>query len=79
VSGFSAVATAQLEEADSFIKTDEEQASWIGKYTEQEVTSILCLHFTGHYTSITYIYAFQVNGAMYKTVNTAQFLNSSFP
>jgi SP family facilitated glucose transporter-like MFS transporter 8 len=35
VFGFSAVAIPQLQDAESFIKIDEEQASWIGKYTEQ--------------------------------------------
>jgi hypothetical protein len=34
VFGFSAVAIPQLEEADSFIKIDSDQASWIGKHTE---------------------------------------------
>jgi len=34
VFGFSAVTIPQLREADSFIKIDEEQASWIGKHTE---------------------------------------------
>jgi hypothetical protein len=72
VSGFSAVAIAELEQADSFNKIDEEQASWTGKYTEQGLTSRLCLQVTGLYTSTTYIYAFQLTGVMYKTVNTAQ-------
>jgi SP family facilitated glucose transporter-like MFS transporter 8 len=35
VFGFSAVAIPQLQEADSIIKINEEQASWIGRYTEQ--------------------------------------------
>lgn len=34
VFGFSAVTIPQLQEADSFIKIDEEQASWIGKHPE---------------------------------------------
>jgi hypothetical protein len=34
VFGFSAVTIPQLQEADSFIQIDEEQASWIGKRTE---------------------------------------------
>jgi hypothetical protein len=40
VFGFSAVAIPQLEDADSFIKIDDEQASWIGKHTEL----VDCLH-----------------------------------
>jgi hypothetical protein len=80
VFGFSAVAIAQLQEADSFIKIDEEQASWIGKYTEQEVTSILCLHFTGLYTSITYIYALQITvESKHCTVSKQQFSLACLP
>jgi SP family facilitated glucose transporter-like MFS transporter 8 len=35
VFGFSAVAVPQLQDADSIIKINEEQASWIGRYIEQ--------------------------------------------
>jgi hypothetical protein len=70
VFGFSAVAIPQLEDADSFIKTDEEQASWIGRCTEQEVSSILCLQITGLYTIFTYVYALQITEVMYKKVSS---------
>lgn len=43
--GFSAVAIPQLEAKDSFIQIDENQASWIGKYS---LHAVVYFYFQSH-------------------------------
>ena len=59
VFGFSAVTIPQLQEADSFIKIDEEQASWIGKHTElvDGISSNDIYNMCKHYTNFICTYA----------------------